>query len=155
MPGLVDMASSLLIRGVEYAKLRGSSDLGSPTALLLLPVLYMAYRRFHCQGNSRLSSMAAGAGKQGNNWLSEKDDIDVDVGITWLRGRELKVLQAFGDTLLPGFEVGTKEASDAAVEQVGAVCGHPPSPFVPQSSRLLPRRCRCNLTKCREFPRIF
>lgn len=127
MPGFVDVASSaargLIDRGVEYGRLRGSNDL-TQTALLLLPVLYMVYRKLYCQTFGRLSSMPAGAGKQGNNWLKvdgKTNNSDV-VEVTWLSAEELKVLQAFGDTLLPGFEMGTKEAADAVVEQVGGVC---------------------------------
>lgn len=127
MGGLVDVASSLLNRGVELRGL-GSSDLGTPTALLLLPLLYMVYRRLYCQAFGRLSSMPAGAGKQGSNWLKADGEkkSKSEVEVTWLGARELKVLEAFGDTLLPGFEVGTREAADAAVEQVGAVRGCDP-----------------------------
>lgn len=113
MPGLVDVVRGLLNNSVgEYAN----------SSLLLLPVLYMVYRRLYCRGFGLLRSLPAGAGKQGDNWLrddGEKSKSEGDVEITWLGSPELKQLQAFGDTLLPGFEVGTVEAADAAVEQVG------------------------------------
>lgn len=127
---IVNMVSAavraLLDSGVEEC-VRGSNDLASPTALLLLPVLFMVYRKLYAGMVYRnLSSMPAGAGKQGNNWLKgdgekSKSTSDVEVEVTWLGATELKVLQACGDTLLPGFEIGTKEAADAAVEQVGGV----------------------------------
>ena len=134
---IVNMVSAavraLLDSGVED-RVRGSNDLASPTALLLLPVLFMVYRKLYAGMVYRnLSSMPAGAGKQGNNWLKgdgekSKSTSDVEVEVTWLGATELKVLQACGDTLLPGFEIGTKEAADAAVEQVGgSVCGYPSS----------------------------
>lgn len=163
MSGLVDVASSaarnLLSRGVEeYAKLRGSNDLGldlavgSPTALLLLPVLYMVYRRLYFQSFGRLKVMPAGAGKQGDNWLWRKaaeEKSQSDLEVTWLGKRELKVLQACGDTLLPGFEIGTKEAADTAVEQVGSVCCVATLPLPP--SRRSPGVCCASLTIAPHF----
>lgn len=131
MQGLV-VRAMLTERVEEWAKLRGSNDLGLPTALLLLPVLYMLYRRLYCQGFGRLSSIPAGAGKQGNNWVNaygEKRHLEA----TWLSARELEVLQAFGDTLLPGFEVDTKEAADSVVEQVVVFVA--PLPYFSQYSR--------------------
>eukprot|EP00903_Cladosiphon_okamuranus_P016206 g14954.t1 len=131
MPRLVDVASSaargLISRGVEgYSKLRGSNDfgldpaLGSPTAVLLLLlalVLYMVYRRLYCQTFGGLDALSVGGGKQGDSWLKSQSDVEV----TWLGQRELKVLQACGDTLLPGFVIGHKEAANAAVGQTVAM----------------------------------
>lgn len=55
----------------------------------------------------------------------QKSKVEHEVGagriVTWLGQRELRVLEALGDTLLPGFEVGTAEDADTTVEQVGWV----------------------------------
>jgi len=92
------------------------------TTISAVVVVLVASWRFsspRLAGFARLRSRPAGAGKQGNNW--EKDGsvgVEEGVSVTWLSGRELTVLQAIGDTLLPGFEIGTEEGVDAVVEQV-------------------------------------
>lgn len=102
------------------------------SALLVLPALALALvvvrwrlRSPRSTGFARLRPKPAGAGKQGNNWEKDgtgqggvSEGVDVQVKVTWISWRELRVLQAIGDTLLPGFEIGTKERADAVVEQV-------------------------------------
>ncbi|CBJ27378.1 oxidoreductase [Ectocarpus siliculosus] len=46
---------------------------------------------------------------------------DGGVHVTWLGSRELRVLEAWADTLLPGFDVDDKEAADAIAEQMVAM----------------------------------
>lgn len=97
-------------------------------------VLYVAFLRHSSRGPTkgfnRLRSKAAGSGVQGRKWTTaakatERGAKGVDIGawdggvqVTWLGERELRVLEALGDTLLPGFEVETTEGADATVEQV-------------------------------------
>lgn len=105
----------------------------SAGGLLLATTLfvYMAFlrssSRMSAQGFNRLRSKPPGDGKAGNNWAKTRavspkgDDAGAgngEIAVTWLGGTELRVLEAFGDTLLPGFEIATKEARTATVEQV-------------------------------------
>eukprot|EP00904_Undaria_pinnatifida_P004695 jgi/Undpi1/14226/HiC_scaffold_9.g03875.m1 len=136
-------------------------------------VLYVAFLRHSSRGPTkgfnRLRSKAAGSGVQGRKWTTaakatERGAKGVDIGawdggvqVTWLGERELRVLEALGDTLLPGFEVETTEGADATVEQAVAVIrsnlfkGKPSSSTSPQPvhfapsvetyARTLARRC--------------
>lgn len=96
-------------------------------------VLYVAFLRHSSRGPTkgfnRLRSKAAGSGIEGGKWTTAAKAAEEGAGVrdggrdgravvTWLGERELRVLEAFGDTLLPGFEVDTTEGADATVEQV-------------------------------------
>lgn len=123
----VDLANALL----SYSR-RLRDDRGGVTSTLFgllagtsMLYAYLSFLRRSSQGSTpgfrRLRSKPPGAGKQGKNWENPvagggKDDGGVRV--TWLGSRELLVMEALGDTLLPGFDVDNKEAADAIVEQV-------------------------------------
>lgn len=95
-------------------------------------MLYFAFLRRSSRGPTpsfnRLRSKVAGAGKQGGKWTikveppssaaGSADNGSMEGGVTWLGETELRVLEAFSDTLLPGFEVHTAESADAAVDEV-------------------------------------
>lgn len=66
-------------------------------------------------GFNDLPCKRAGDGKEGNCWATAAGRNHS--GMTWLGRKELRELEALGDTLLPGFEAG----DDATVEQV---CTH-------------------------------
>ena len=116
----VDLASTA---GCDLLNnLRG--DDSSTTTTLVLPavLVVVVWWRFSSRRFSRFSrlrSKPVGAGKEGGNWVKDgRASAGEEVQVTWLSGRELRVLEAMGDTLLPGFEIGTKEDADAVVEQV-------------------------------------
>lgn len=114
----------------------------SPLLASLVPAVVLFYvvclkysTRGPTPGFKRLRSKPPGAGKEGSNWAKEGGVNGTGVEVTWLGARELRVLEAFGDTLLPGFDVGNKEGVDEAIEQVqqyprcspprrGTVCSH-------------------------------
>ncbi|CAM9776690.1 unnamed protein product, partial [Ectocarpus sp. 12 AP-2014] len=128
----VDLANAL---PSYMRRLRDNSSGGATSTVLLLAATsvlcaYLSFLRRSSQGSTpgfrRLRSKPAGAGKEGKNWENVvtgggKDDGGVQV--TWLGSRELRVLEAWADTLLPGFDVDNKEAADAIVEQMVAMVG--------------------------------
>lgn len=133
-----DAAMRLLRKMVPSTMITAESPpLPGPAATLLAgvasatAVLYLAFLRHSSRGPTksfnRLRSKAAGSGIEGGKWTTANaaEGTGVRVGegeegveVTWLGERELKVLEALGDTLLPGFEVDTPEGADATVEQV-------------------------------------
>ncbi|CAB1103128.1 unnamed protein product [Ectocarpus sp. CCAP 1310/34] len=109
-----------------------SSGGATSTVLLLAATFvlyaYLSFLRRSSQGSTpgfrRLRSKPAGVGKEGKNWENVVTGGGKDEGgvqVTWLGSRELRVLEAWADTLLPGFDVDHKEAADAIVEQVVAM----------------------------------
>lgn len=109
-----------------------SSVAGLVFATTTAVLAYMAFLRssswMSTPGLSRLRSKPPGDGKAGSNWVKNaaasprKDGAggvgNGEIAVTWLGGSELQVLEAIGDTLLPGFDIATKEACTATVEQV-------------------------------------
>lgn len=105
--------------------------LATTTAVLTYMALVRSSSWMSTPGFNLLRSKPPGDGKAGSNWVKtaaaaapHKDGAGFqgigsgEVAVTWLGGRELQVLEAIGDTLLPGFEIATKEACTATVEQV-------------------------------------
>ena len=140
-----DVAMRFLHKIVPSTMTAESPPLPGPAATVLAgvasatAVLYVAFLRRSSRGPTkgfnRLRSKAAGSGIEGGKWTTAAKAADKGAGVsdgggegatavvTWLGERELRVLEAFGDTLLPGFEVDTIEGADATVEQVrGRVC---------------------------------
>lgn len=70
-------------------------------------------------GFTSLQVRRPGEGKAGRNWSlrSEQPRNGVE-GLTWLGDRELRVLEALSDTLLPGFEVAPAESARRVIEEV-------------------------------------
>lgn len=99
-------------------------------AVPTMVVLYVAFLRRSSRGPTpgfnRLRSKKAGSGKASKAWTLQVQDSNskgpaggaTAGGVTWLGETELAVLEAFGDTFLPGFDVSTTEAADETVEQV-------------------------------------
>lgn len=93
-------------------------------------------------GFSKLRVRPPGAGKAGGAWSivrASTDDgggdggsgddgggqgipVENGDGVSWLGDGELRALEAICDTLLPGFEVGSREDADATVDQVRITC---------------------------------
>lgn len=133
-----DAAMRFLHKMVPSTLRAESPPLPGPAATVLAgaasatAILYIAFLRHSSRGPTkgfnRLQSKAAGSGIEGGKWTTAakaaEEGANVSAGggegveVTWLGERELKVLEAFGDTLLPGFEVDTAEGADATVEQV-------------------------------------
>lgn len=133
-------AAMRLLDKMVPSTMTGESPLPGTAATLLAgfasatAVLYVAFLRHSSRGPTRgfnrLRSKAAGSGIEGRKWTTAAkaaeraaEGADVSAGeggveVTWLGERELRVLEALGDTLLPGFEIDTTEGADATVEQV-------------------------------------
>ncbi|CAM9727687.1 unnamed protein product, partial [Ectocarpus sp. 8 AP-2014] len=125
----VDLANAL---PSYIRRLRDNSGGATSTVLLLAATsvlcAYLSFLRRSSQGSTpgfrRLRSKPAGAGKEGKNWENVVTGRGKDGGgvqVTWLGSRELRVLEAWADTLLPGFDVDDKEAADAIAEQMVAM----------------------------------
>lgn len=76
-------------------------------------------------GFNNLASKPVGAGKAGKRWHISNPDGPHGGGnpgkyplINWLGHRELESLEALCDTLLPGFDISTKENAAAVMSQV-------------------------------------
>lgn len=78
-----------------------------------------SWSRVPSPGFNSLQVRPPGEGKAGKNWSLRNEQLRNGVeGLTWLGDRELRVLEALCDTLLPGFEVATAESDRMVVEEV-------------------------------------
>ena len=96
---------------------------GSFSAVLGLITYVFLLRRCSSRGlTSGISSLRSKARNEGINteekWTPRAEHQGVRKGLTWLGGRELRVLEALIDALLPGFAVETAADADAVVEEV-------------------------------------
>ena len=96
--------------------------IGSFSAVLGLQTYAFLLRRRSSRGlTPRISSLRAKApdeGKAGEKWRRRTEHQGAGKGLTWLGERELRVLEALIDALLPGFAVETAADADAVVEEV-------------------------------------
>lgn len=94
--------------------------------LVVVPTMLLAYIAFlkltsrgPTAGFERLRTKPPGAGKLGGAWtIFEPGTAGGGDGVSWLGENELKTLEAICDTLLPGFEIETRQAEDDTVDQV-------------------------------------
>lgn len=78
-----------------------------------------SWSRVPSPGINSLQVRPPGEGKAGKSWSLRNEQPRNGVeGLTWLGDRELRVLEALCDTILPGFEVATAENARVVVEEV-------------------------------------
>lgn len=97
---------------------------GFPTAL----GFYVLFLRFTAEGPTpgfnRLVPKPVGAGKAGGKLCTHERSVDGNESsreskaVSWLGFDEVRTLEAICDTLLPGFDISTKENANVVIEQV-------------------------------------
>lgn len=125
-------ADLLSYNPVSDEESEGKALLATLVVVVGFPValgFYVLFLRYTAEGPTpgfnRLVPKPVGAGKAGGKLCTRERSVDgsessrESKAVTWLGFDEVRTLEAICDTLLPGFDISTKENAKVVIEQVG------------------------------------